>query len=46
MVSLVSGDVNKNGIDDLAATWGYYYGPNRTLVPQQWLCSELKVRVC
>ena len=27
MVSLTSGDVNKDGRDDLAATWGYYYGP-------------------
>lgn len=29
MVSLVSGDMNKDGIDDLAATWGYYYGPQQ-----------------
>lgn len=27
MVSLVSGDFNKDGIDDLGVTWGYYYGP-------------------
>ena len=27
MISLVNGDVNQDGIDDLAATWGYYYGP-------------------
>lgn len=27
MVSLVSGDFNADGVDDLAATWGYYYGP-------------------
>ncbi|MGI6498759.1 MAG: InlB B-repeat-containing protein [Oscillospiraceae bacterium] len=27
MVSLVSGDFNSDGVDDLAATWGYYYGP-------------------
>ncbi|NLX65150.1 MAG: hypothetical protein GX022_10350 [Clostridiaceae bacterium] len=31
MVSLVSGDVNKDGIDDLAATWGYYYGPYQNI---------------
>lgn len=29
MVSLTSGDVNKDGLDDLAATWGYYYGPTQ-----------------
>jgi len=29
MISLVSGDVNQDGIDDLAATWGYYYGPEQ-----------------
>jgi len=29
MVSLESGDVNQDGIDDLAATWGYYYGPTQ-----------------
>ena len=29
MVSLVNGDVNQDGIDDLAATWGYYYGPGQ-----------------
>lgn len=29
MVSLVSGDVNQDGTDDLAATWGYYYGPTQ-----------------
>ena len=28
MISIVSGDVNRDGIDDLACTWGYYYGPN------------------
>lgn len=28
MVSLVSGDFNQDGVDDLAATWGYYYGPS------------------
>ncbi|HRU41698.1 MAG TPA: VCBS repeat-containing protein, partial [Candidatus Diapherotrites archaeon] len=27
MVSLVSGDFNSDGVDDIAATWGYYYGP-------------------
>ena len=27
MISLVSGDVNQDGVDDLACTWGYYYGP-------------------
>ena len=27
MVSLVSADVNQDGIDDLACTWGYYFGP-------------------
>lgn len=27
MVSLTSGDVNLDGTDDLALTWGYYYGP-------------------
>ncbi|NLO48264.1 MAG: S-layer homology domain-containing protein [Clostridiales bacterium] len=31
MVSLVNGDVNRDGIDDLAATWGYYYGPTQNL---------------
>ena len=29
MISLVSGDVNQDGIDDLACTWGYYYGPQQ-----------------
>ena len=29
MISIVSGDVNQDGIDDLACTWGYYYGPNQ-----------------
>ena len=29
MVSLVSGDVDQDGIDDLACTWGYYYGPEQ-----------------
>lgn len=29
MASLVSGDVNEDGIIDLAATWGYYYGPSQ-----------------
>ncbi len=29
MVSLVNGDVNQDGTDDLAATWGYYYGPTQ-----------------
>jgi hypothetical protein len=29
MVSFTSGDVNKDGVDDLAATWGYYYGPSQ-----------------
>lgn len=28
MVSLVSGDFNQDGITDLGATWGYYYGPS------------------
>lgn len=31
MVSLVSGDVNLDGTDDLAATWGYYYGPTQNI---------------
>ena len=31
MVSLVSGDVDQDGIDDLACTWGYYYGPNQNV---------------
>ncbi len=31
MVSLVSGDVNMDGTDDLAATWGYYYGPTQNV---------------
>jgi len=26
MVSFTTGDVNQDGVDDLAATWGYYYG--------------------
>ena len=29
MISLVSADVNQDGIDDLACTWGYYYGPEQ-----------------
>lgn len=29
MVSLVSGDFNQDGVTDLGATWGYYYGPER-----------------
>lgn len=29
MVSFTSGDVNMDGTDDLAATWGYYYGPEQ-----------------
>ena len=28
MVSLVSGDFNEDGISDLGASWGYYYGPD------------------
>ena len=28
MVSLVSGDFNEDGITDLGAAWGYYYGPD------------------
>ncbi len=28
MVSLTSGDINQDGTDDLALTWGYYYGLN------------------
>jgi|GEM_PF-1909863 len=28
MVSMVSGDVNSDNIDDLGVTWGYYYGPD------------------
>ncbi|MDW7667883.1 MAG: S-layer homology domain-containing protein [Bacillota bacterium] len=28
MVSMTSGDFNSDGVDDIAATWGYYYGPN------------------
>ena len=31
MVSLVSGDVDQDGIDDLACTWGYYYGPEQNM---------------
>ena len=31
MVSLVSGDVDQDGIDDLACTWGYYYGPEQNI---------------
>ena len=27
MVSLTTGDFNRDGIDDLAVTWVYYYGP-------------------
>ncbi len=26
MISLTSGDVDRDGIDDLSCTWGYYYG--------------------
>ncbi len=26
MVSLTSGDFNRDGVDDLGLTWGYYYG--------------------
>lgn len=29
MISFVSGDVNQDGVDDLACTWGYYYGPQQ-----------------
>ncbi len=29
MISIVSGDVNQDGVDDLACTWGYYYGPQQ-----------------
>lgn len=28
MVSLVSGDFNEDGVTDLGATWGYYFGPS------------------
>lgn len=28
MVSLTAGDFNQDGIDDLALTWGYYFGPS------------------
>ncbi len=28
MVSLTGGDINQDGTDDLALTWGYYYGLN------------------
>ncbi|NTV89570.1 MAG: hypothetical protein HGA22_04305, partial [Clostridiales bacterium] len=28
MVSLTSGDFTRDGTDDLALTWGYYYGPD------------------
>ena len=31
MVSFTSGDVNMDGTDDLAATWGYYYGPSQNI---------------
>ena len=27
MVSLTSGDLNRDGVDDLALTWSYYFGP-------------------
>ncbi len=27
MVSLTAGDFSRDGVDDLAMTWGYYYGP-------------------
>ncbi len=29
MISMTSGDVDRDGIDDLACTWGYYYGPSQ-----------------
>jgi hypothetical protein len=29
MVSLTSGDFNRDGIDDIAMTWGYYYGKDK-----------------
>lgn len=29
MISLTSGDVDRDGIDDLSCTWGYYYGPTQ-----------------
>lgn len=29
MVSLTAGDFNRDGVDDLAATYGYYYGPDK-----------------
>jgi len=28
MVSITSGDFNRDGTDDIALTWGTYYGPN------------------
>lgn len=29
MISMTSGDVDRDGIDDLSCTWGYYYGPKQ-----------------
>lgn len=29
MISMTSGDVDRDGIDDLSCTWGYYYGPEQ-----------------
>ena len=29
MIPLTSGDVDRDGIDDLSCTWGYYYGPTQ-----------------
>ena len=29
MISMTSGDVDRDGIDDLSCTWGYYYGPTQ-----------------
>lgn len=29
MVSITSGDINKDGLDDVGLTWGFYYGPDK-----------------
>lgn len=31
MVHFTGGDVDRDGIDDLACTWGYYYGPEQNI---------------
>ncbi|MHB9144973.1 MAG: InlB B-repeat-containing protein [Symbiobacteriia bacterium] len=41
MVSLTSGDFNHDGTDDLALTWGYYYGSdNYTNSKAEILCGS------